>query len=287
MATVAAIVLTFNEEQHIADCLASLDWCDEIWIVDSFSTDDTIRTCRRYTDRIAEHSFEGFSAQRQWALDNLPIESDWVLFIDADERVTSELAEEIARETERSDFDGYYIPRKQYFWGKWLRFGECSPSYSLRLHRRGTGHYPLKEVHEALKVDGPVGFMSGRLIHISRETMTEMIDKLNKYSTRDAIRMYRTGQELYTTDEESYSRINMALKGIFRKLPCKPLCKFLYDFVILQGFRDGRLGFTWAFAQGLYVFLCYFKLWEMKQGIAQPPVAEQIEAVDIRERVAA
>lgn len=275
---ICAIVLTYNEEHHIVDCLESLTWCDEIWVVDSYSADRTVDVCRRFTGNIVSHEFENFSKQRQWALENLPILSDWILFVDADERITPELAREIPVKTQNSDFDGYYIPRKQYFWGTWLRFGECSPSYSLRLHRRGKGRYPLKEVHESLVVDGRIGFLKERMVHISRETMTELIDKLNKYSTRDAIRMYRTGQDLYTTEDQSYSSVNMALKYVFRLLPFKPLCKFFHDYVIRQGFRDGRLGFTWALAQGLYVFLCYFKLWEMRQGIVQSGQAEPDES---------
>src|SRR5690242_8543318 len=98
MQRVAAIVLTYNEQKHVEECLASLDWCDEVWVVDSFSTDRTVEIAGMHTQGVVRHEFAGFSAQRQWALDSLPIDSEWVLFVDADERVTPMLAKEISCE---------------------------------------------------------------------------------------------------------------------------------------------------------------------------------------------
>lgn len=265
MQRIAAIVLTFNEEAHIAECLESLKWCDETWVLDSFSTDRTVDICQEASAQVVTHEFEGFSAQRQWALDNLPLNSDWIFFVDADERVPAALAEEIKKRIENSLLDGYYVPRLQYFWGKLSRFGDFGRDRVLRIYRRGKAHFPIKEVHESAVIDGPTGFLNEPLIHLAREDMAELIAKLNHYSTLEALRMYRTRQELYSTDCQSYSKANMLKKSIFRHLPVKPLCRFFYDYFLCQGFRDGKLGFTLAFADALYVYMSYFKLWEMRE----------------------
>lgn len=267
MQRVAAIVLTYNEAEHVGECLASLEWCNEIWVVDSISTDGTVDICRSYTSNILQHAFEGFSAQRQWALDNIPFESEWILFADADERIPKALADEITHAIQVAEHDAYFVPRRQYFWGELIRYGDFARDYVLRLHRRGKGSYPLKEVHESIEIDGMSGRLREPMEHVARDDMSDLIDKINRYSTLEALRMYRTGQELHSTASQSYSRVNMVLKGIFKYLPMKPLFKFCYEFIVCQGFRDGRLGFTLALSQALYVYLSYFKLWELRNGL--------------------
>jgi glycosyltransferase involved in cell wall biosynthesis len=264
---IAAIVLTLNEEKRVAECLDSLTWCDEVWVLDSCSTDRTLEICREHSVNIKEHKFEGFSAQRQWALDNLPLSSQWVFFVDADERVPPALANEIRASVGKLSFDGYYISRLQYFWGKVSRYGDFGRDRVLRIYRHKKTHFPLKEVHESAIVDGPLGFLKEPMIHIAREDMADLISKLNHYSTLEALRMYRTHQELYSTDSPSYSKANMIKKSVFRYLPFKPLSRFFYDYVICQGFRDGRLGFILAIADALYVYMSYFKLWELRNGL--------------------
>ena len=275
MSKVSAIVLTHNEARHIRDCLASLTWCDETWVVDSNSTDGTLDICKEYTTKIAQCPLVDFSALREWARVNLPLRNTWILFLDSDERITPELAQEIEARIDTEPYVAYNIPGRQFFWGQWLRFGEASPYLQLKLFHRDRGHYDDRLVHERVIIDGAIGFMRHPMLHRSRENMVETIDKLNRYTTGEAIRMYRTGQELYTPASGSYSQKNTVLKFIFRYLPAKPLMKFLYDYVIRQGFRDGYLGFVWAFCQGLYVFACYFKLWELKRGSV---TIEELEA---------
>ncbi|HKZ94901.1 MAG TPA: glycosyltransferase family 2 protein [Candidatus Bathyarchaeia archaeon] len=269
MAGIAAIVLTYNEECHIRDCLESLTWCDEVWIVDSGSTDNTLDICMRYTQNIVKHPFISFFESRNWALNNLPICAEWVLFVDSDERITPELQKEIIRtiSTQRLAADGYYIPMKQYFWGQWLKHGEAWPNYVLRLFRKRKAYYSNHhEVHEYVKLWGKVGFLRSPFIHISRSSMSETLAKLNFYTTLDAIRMYRTGEGLYPAkfDDSMRKRI---LKGLFNSMPFKPQIKFVWDYVILQGFRDGYIGLIWARIQALYVSTAYIKLWELRRGL--------------------
>lgn len=268
----SVIVLTFNEEKYIKDCMESLKWCKDLLVVDSGSTDATPEICRRYTDKVVHHPFKNYSTQREWAVSQVT-ESDWILFVDSDERVTPELAQETQDRLNdpKEDVVGYYIPHKQYFWGKWLRHGECWPCYGMKLFRKDKVRWSGREVHENTSVDGPAGFMKNPLIHIAFENITEIVEKLNRYSTLDARRMYRTGQELYAVESRSYSRLNTFLKRIFAWLPCKSVSKFFFDYIIKRGFLDGKEGFAWAVMQGFYVWLCYFKLWELKRGLVNLP----------------
>jgi len=266
-AKVTALVLSYNEEHHIEECLKSMQWCDEVFVVDSGSTDNTVNIAKRYTCNVVEHIFEGFAKQREWARTQLPIKNQWIIFIDCDERVTSELAEEIYNHTVGiNNIDGYYIWRKQYFFGRWLKYGEAGKGYSLRLAKREKMVIGNREVHENLRVNGNTKLLEHPIIHISRENISEALVKLDKYASLEAQRMYRTGEELYTTNAKSFTWKNQVLKHIFKYLPGKPIAKYLYDYFIKLGFLDGYEGHAWAVCQGLYVFLSYFKLWELKRG---------------------
>lgn len=269
---VSAIVLTFNEERHIRDCLESVGWCDEIWIVDSGSQDRTLAICREYTEKIATHALEDFTAQRNWALDHLPLANEWVLFVDADHRVPPALRDEILTrlQTDGEQVAGYYIPRRQYFWGKPLRFGGTI-GYDIWLFRRTAGRFQEgRIVHECVVLDGKAGFLRQPIVGIAKESLFEYIDRINWYSSLEALRMLRTGQELYTPASVSYSRTNQILKAAFKYLPFKPLVNFLFLFVIQQGFRDGYRGFLVAAMQSFYVFAAYAKCWELRMGLVKP-----------------
>lgn len=271
MARIAAIVLTYNEERYIRDCLESLTWCDEVWIVDSDSTDGTLDICRRFTQNIVRHPFVSFYDSRNWALNNLPIRAEWILFIDSDERITPELQKEIIETISKqpSLADGYYIPCKQYFWGQWLKHGEAWPNYVLRLFKKRKAYFSNHhEVHEYVRLHGTIGFLHNPLIHISRSSMSETLAKLNFYTTMDAIRMYRTGEGLYPLKFDDSMR-NRILKRLFDFLPFKPQVRFVWDYIIMQGFRDGYLGFKWASIDALYVSTAYFKVWELKKGVVK------------------
>lgn len=269
---VSVIVLTYNEEKRIRETLESLTWCDDVWIVDSYSTDRTLAICREYTDHTVQHKFENFSLQRNWALKNLPLASDWVLFVDAAETVCPELREEILTRVGKEDgIVGYYVPRKQILWGKWLRHGGLWPNYRLMLFRRDKGRCSDREVHELAVVDGPTGYMQNPITNIFYETAEKMVAVLNYCTTAEALRMYRTGEALFTAAYKSYTWKNQVLKAVFRYLPFKPLFTFLLLYIVRLGFLDGRRGLVWAVTQAYYVYLAYFKLWELKEGVVEPP----------------
>lgn len=273
MPTISAIVLTFDEDRHIRDCLESIKWCEEIWVVDSFSTDRTLEICQEYTTKIVKHPFENFAKQRNWSLDNLPLSGEWVLLIDADQRITPELRDEIVSRLRQDEgrFAGYYIPKRQYFWGQPLRFGGTSPLYDIELFRKGRGRFQEDRiVHECLVLDGKAGFLKQPKIMIAKDSLFEYINRVNWYSNLEAIRMLETGQQLYTTSSVSYSRKNQVLKFVFKYLPLKPIVNFLFLYIVQQGFRDGYRGFLYAVMQSFYVFASYAKLWELKTGLVRP-----------------
>ena len=195
-----------------------------------------------------------------------------MLFVDAAETVCPELREEILRRVgKEGGIVGYYVPRKQILWGKWLRHGGLWPNYRLVLFRRDRGQFVDREVHTLAVLDGPVGYFKHPIINIYYESAEKMVRVLNYCTTAEALRMYRTGQELFTPAYRSYTWKNQVLKGIFRWLPSKPLFYFLYLYVVKLGFLDGRRGLVYAVTQAYYVFLAYFKLWELKQGFIKPP----------------
>ena len=259
----AVVVLTRNEEKYIDDCLKSVAWCSEIWVVDTGSSDNTVEVCRRHTHNIVRHDFSDFSQSRNWALDNLAIQSEWILFLDSDERISQDLRRELEAAIRDKLTNGYYVPMKQYFWGQWLKHGGSWPNYSLRLFRRGRARYSRTLVHEFAEVVGNVRYLTHPIIHVSRSSMSEALRKLDVYTSLEARRLYRFGGSSYVSRKDD-SPAKRVLKRVYPRLPGKPLFQFAYSYILLQGFRDGYVGFVWAFIQSLYVFVVNFKLWELR-----------------------
>ena len=269
--SVATIVLTFNEEQRVRECLESLTWSDEVWVVDSLSTDRTCEICSEFTSNVVQNKFENFGLQRNWALDNLPFGTEWIMFVDADERVTAELRNEIMDRVGKEEYAAYFVPRKQVFWGKQAKYGDWWPGYRIILLRKDSGRFLDKEVHEEIEIKGPVGIINHPIISIYWQSAEKMLYVLNYCTTAEAIRMYRTGQELYSDTWPSWSPLRRRIKALFVKLPFKPICMFFWKYFVRQGFRDGRIGFVLALEEAMYVFFSYLKLWELKQGFTKPP----------------
>ena len=154
---VSVLIPTFNEEVNLADCLASVcGWAEDVWVVDSFSADRTVEIARETDVNVVQHVFEGYAQQKNWALENVPFRGDWVLILDADERVSPELAAEVSGivAADGNGYDGFYLNRKLIFYGKWIRHCGWYPSWNLRLFRRRHGRYEQREVHEHLLLDG-------------------------------------------------------------------------------------------------------------------------------------
>ncbi|MFC1672356.1 glycosyltransferase family 2 protein [Planctomycetota bacterium] len=246
MATpVTCCVITYNEEDNLGDCLESVSWADEIVVVDSHSTDGTVAIAREYTDRVIDHDFEGHVQQKNYAIDQA--KNEWVLCVDADERVTPELKQEILDAMDNpGETAGYSMPRLSYYLGRFVRRGGWYPDRKLRLFRRDRGRWGGRNPHDRVEVDGPVKPFQGDLHHYSYKNIADHLDTINSFTRIAAEAMAGEGRHARLVDL------------IFRA----PV-KFLKMYVLKGGFLEGRVGLVMAVMSSYYVFLKYAKLWEI------------------------
>ena len=193
---VSVMIPVRNEERNLADCLAAVAFADETVVFDSYSDDRTLKIAEAHGARIVQREFDVFSVHKNWAIDNIDFAHAWVLFVDADERVTPDLAAEIASVIARSGDDaagpvGYYIARQNLFQGKWIRHGGMYPDYQLRLFRRGRARYEDRIVHEFMLVDGPVGYLKHHFIHHDYKGIERYFERHNHYTSLEAVELHR------------------------------------------------------------------------------------------------
>lgn len=243
MKNISAILITKNEEKNIRGCIESLkDVVAEIVVVDSGSKDRTLEIAREYTDKIFQTEWKGFGSVKNFALEKTS--GEWIFWIDADERLTPELAEEIRNCNEQRE-NAFEVPRLAFFLGYPIRHGGWFPGYVLRLFRRGKGRFSEKPIHEFLEVEGERGRMKNHLIHLTDPKSEHYFEKLNIYTTLAAEELYKEGK-----------RVNILI------LLIHPIGIFFKMFLIRLGFLDGIPGFLLAVFSSFYVFVKYAKLWE-------------------------
>jgi glycosyltransferase involved in cell wall biosynthesis len=271
-APVSVLVPTLDEEVNLAECLSSLAWADEIFVVDSFSRDHTVEIARDHGAHVVQHAFESYSRQKNWALDNLPFRHEWVLVVDADERVIPELRCEIEAVLGRSSCDGYYLNRRFIFLGHWIRHAGWYPSWNLRLFRHRLGRYDDREVHEHVVLDGRAGYLRHDLLHHDRRGLEAFIARHNRYSTLEAAARFKA--ERGASDR---ARLPVSLlaspvqrKRFFRErlwplVPGKPLALFVYMYVVRRGFLDGRAGLALSTFHAFQEFMVGLKLAELRR----------------------
>ena len=279
MADVAVIVLTYNEELNIAQALDSVKgWAREIFILDSFSTDRTLDIARPYGCHIVQHKFENYARQRNFALDELPIQSEWVLFLDADEWLPAPLKQEISTTlAAKPEVNGFYLNRRLIWMGRWVRRGYY-PSFILRLFRRSQGRCEDREVNEHLIVEGATAQLKEDFIHEDRKGVSDWITKHNRYATLEAQTL------LAVKRDAAYQEIDARLSGtqaqrkrwirhrVWNRMPplIRPFFYFLYRYVLTGGFLDGREGFIFHFLQALWFpLLIDIKYLELKLGVSK------------------
>lgn len=254
MPRLSVITLTMNEERNIAECLESVAWADELIVVDSGSTDGTVALARRFTPNVITLPWRGYGAARNAALERAT--GDWILWLDADERVTPALAEEIrgylAQDSQR--LSGYAVGRRAYFCGKWIRHCGWYPSRIVRLFRRGKGKFSETNVHEQLLLEGSVARASNDLLHFTDPDLQHYFTKFNIYTSLAARDMRAAGRRFRLRD-----------------LLVRPAYQFFKMYVLRLGVLDGLHGFILCVVSAAYVFVKYAKLWELlrtpsKQG---------------------
>lgn len=250
MHKITAIIPTYNEEDNIRELLESVMFADEIMVVDSFSTDKTIEIAREYTSFILQREYQNSASQKNWAIPQATYE--WILLVDADERVTPELRDEVLRvlnSQTSEDVVAYWIPRTNFFMGKQVKFSGWQNDKVIRLFRKSKCHYQDKRVHAEIIADGEVGMLKNRLLHYTFKSIDQTVNKINRYAGWKAI---------------DYDKKTSALSPYH--FVFKPMWAFFKHFIIKQGFRDGVAGFTIAKLQSYSVFIRYVKLWLLRRS---------------------
>lgn len=239
---ISAIVLAKNEEAVIEECLKSLRWGDEIIVVDDESEDDTVKRAKRYTNKVFVRPLNNdFAGQRNFGLNKA--KGEWVFFVDADERVSSELAREIQETVNNTQKNGFYIRRQDFLWGRWLKHGETGNVRLLRLARRGRGEWQ-RPVHEVWQVAEPVGELKNPLLHYSHTSVAESLKRIDRYSSLNAAHFKKEGTKAYLWQILAF-----------------PVGKFIQNFFFRGGFLDGIRGLFMAFLMSFHSFLTRAKLW--------------------------
>lgn len=269
---ISAIILTYNEEQNIQECLKSIaGWIGEILIVDSGSTDHTLDLARRYTQKIYTHPFENFAQQRNWAQDNLPIENEWVLHLDADERVSQELTSELSRIfSSGTNADGFMMSRRTVFRGRFIRFGGHYPVYHLRLFRRGKGRSEMRLYDQNYIVQGKVDSVRGDIVNIINPDLNAWRERHRRWATLEAREVIFNKERVMNIKfgGNPIERRNWLRYEIYYRMPLffRPLIYFLYRYVIRLGFLDGIQGSVFHFWHGFwYRMLVDIKIREIRK----------------------
>ncbi len=249
MPTLSVITLTKNEEHNIGECLAGIRWADELIVIDSGSVDRTVERARVVADNILITEWKGYGATKNEGLKRA--KGDWILWLDADERVPPELAEEI-RSVIASRPDGavaYNVARRAFFLGKWIRHSGWYPGRVTRLFRRGSASFSESHVHEHLKVNGETGNLRNDLLHYTDPNLYHYFAKFNTYTSLAARDLCERGEKFSTSS-----------------VIVRPIFMFVRMYLLRRGFLDGVHGFLLALCSSAYVFVKYAKLWEIRKS---------------------
>ncbi|MCH2170319.1 glycosyltransferase family 2 protein [Myxococcota bacterium] len=280
--SIAVIILTFNEEDHVGPAIESVrGWADEIFVVDSYSTDNTVDAALGYCDegvRVVQHVFENYSSQWNWSLSNLPITADWTLKLDADERTPEDFKQEVLDIISNSgpELEGLYFRRRIIFMNKALRFGG-NASYDLRMWRTGSAKFDGREINEHAVVEGSTAILKSYVDHHDTKTITEWWDKHNRYSSLEALSMIDTDSSEAVRPRlfgDPVQRMQW-LKRAYWSQPFRFLSSvglFSYHFFFKLGILDGTRGFQIAALRAIFFYMTDLKLIEYRRTGKRPVV---------------
>lgn len=266
---ISIFILTLNEESNIEACLDSVSFSDDVVVLDSYSTDETVDLAKARGARVVQRNFDNWSAHQNWAMTNIEFKHDWVFYLDADERMTPELQDEIIAIASNNidDCKGYFVGRTNYFMGRSI--AHCYPPVPImRFFQPSCIRYE-RLVNPIAIIDGDTGYLKHRFLHYNfSKGLTEWFDKHNKYALSEAkeglkaLREQDPNLSLFSKDR-ALKRV--ALKNLALRLPGRPFVKFLYLYVLKLGFLDGKAGFTYCVLQSIYEYLIDLKMWELKR----------------------
>jgi len=275
---VSVLVPIKNEAENLPRCLGCVQWADEIFVVDSHSTDGSVEIAQRHGAKVVQFDFNGtWPKKKNWALENLPFKNDWVLILDADEVLPAEAAAEIGDAIANTGgIAGYWINRRFFFLGRWLRHSYY-PNWNLRLFRHSLGRYERlttaetrsgdNEVHEHVVVQGPTARLRCEMDHYAFPSVEVFVEKHNRYSNWEACvaadkLLHGSSHDL---SSEAVGR-RRRLKMFSQRLPLRPLLRFLYIYIWQKGFLDGRDGYYFARLHAIYEFLSVAKTYELRRS---------------------
>ncbi|MBU1863273.1 MAG: glycosyltransferase family 2 protein [Candidatus Omnitrophica bacterium] len=248
MSKVSVVIIAKNEEKQISDCLKSVQWADEIVILDDYSTDKTVEIAREYTNAIQQRKMDVEGTHRNYAYSLT--KNEWVLSLDCDERVTPELATEIDRVLEsNTDYNAYAIPIKTFIGKRWVRYAGYYPARKTRLFKKSCFRYEDAGVHPRIFLDGKCGDLEGDILHYAYEDFADVVNRLTKQTTLEARKWIQDGR-----------------KVSFLKILRKFVDRFIKFYFLRKGYKDGLIGFMFSFFHSLYQLLSYAQYWEMKHG---------------------
>ncbi len=291
-APISVIVPVKNEAENLRRCLPALDWADEVFVVDSQSSDETARVVAEHGRTVVQFHFNGtFPKKKNWALDNVPFRNEWVLIVDADEVVVPELAEEIIERTKADEADGFYLNMKYFFLGRRIKHCGYSEAWNLRLFKHKLGRYermPVaagaatgdNEAHEHVELNGRVLRLEHELDHFAYPSVRVWVEKHNRYAVWEAEQFERFLREPIPTTIGPGKRFKRMLKKIYLRLPFRPLVRFIYAYFVRLGFLDGRPGLYFCALLAFYDFLAEANLYEkrLKERDSAPTPPAVIEA---------
>jgi (heptosyl)LPS beta-1,4-glucosyltransferase len=244
---VSVIVLTYNEERNIASCLDTLDWADELIVLDSFSSDRTVEIAGSSGARVEQRTFVNWAEQRTAAM--ALAHEPWIFFVDADERATPELAAEVRRVIQSNEYAGYWVPRRNIIFGKHIKHTGWSPDYQPRLLNTSRCRWdPARPVHELVLFDGPDGHLQNTLTHYNYDSIGQFVAKQERYTDIAARQLFEEGK-----------------RARLRSFVGQPAREFVRRFLTLQGYRDGLHGLLLSLLLAYYAFRTYVKLWRLSK----------------------
>lgn len=280
---VSVLIPAKDEELNLPACLSSLVRADEVFLVDSQSKDRTCEIAENFGAKVVQFYLKGgWPKKKNWSLENLPFRNDWVLIVDCDERITPELWDEIELAIQNQDYQGFYLNRKVYFLGTWIRHGGKYPDWNLRLFKHKLGRYENlsteeipntgdNEVHEHVILEGLAGYLKQDMIHEDYRDIYHWIERHNRYSNWDAKVYYNL---LALKDDSGTIKANFFgnavqrkrfLKTLWVRLPCKPLLRFMMFYFIQLGFLDGKAGYIYGRLLSQYEYQIGVKLYELRR----------------------
>ena len=285
---ISVLIPVKNEEANLEACLRSVAWADEVFVVDSQSKDDTIRIAERLGANIVQFYYSGsWPKKKNWALSHLPFRNEWILILDADERITCDLQDEMAEAIQRPGYDGYFVNRKFIFLGRWIKHCGWYPSWNLRLFKHARGRYEFlgagtedprtgdNEVHEHIIIQGKVGYLKNDMLHEDFRDLFHWLERHNRYSSWEA-RVYQNLQETTSSETTGAALLGESLqrkrflKKLWVQLPFRPTIKFIVMYVLRLGFLDGKAGYYFCRLHSHHEFNIKAKQYEVNLQVKIP-----------------